>query len=657
MCARIGLGRIELARGSPDRALGWFLSARDAASDNWQPFYWQGCAQAWLGDHQGAHRSLTSALEQSRGDKSVTVQRAYVRFTLGDLGAALEDLLTVGEDALDDKALLVLASLHLQRSNWADGERILRARFEADPSNARTAELMGAALERQERPDEATIWYERAAKLDHRRQASLEEALRRDPTNAQVRHAVTACWLNSGQESVAVPVAIAAVAALLWDDEFWERFQSDATARYQAAIGTPALVACRRQVERLAYARAGHDHELLLLRELTTAEVLRDLGGLPSVHDEGKLLVGGPLMISLAGLEAALADFVAREGAPDDARSSHPRSSQWRRLRQLCSGLGVATALLAADRPEEALAALAEVACERCRSATAPADGPTVCKPDCLDFNVRHPSYACLPGKEQRLAEDAARLLIASQLGVARRIVATDQGDVDAAIRLWGRAIKASTVVGQTAQTHRQIVDTVLGRAKALQKRDRSAAAITLLEAAERVLGDSPAREELSSELAQLLTDRGVLAANHGRLDQGLEDLRRAAQCSPHASRPWINLSRVLQRLADQRRDRGDHAGEYELLRQAKHMLEDAGPEMSGIPQFAQELVSVRRELRAVCNRWAIELSATARYDDALEVLSEGLLELPGDAALRASQQSIHAVRGTQAGGILTNDE
>jgi hypothetical protein len=86
-------------------------------------------------------------------------------------------------------------------------------------------------------------------------------------------------------------------------------------------------------------------------------------------------------------------------------------------------------------------------------------------------------------------------------------------------------------------------------------------------------------------------------------------------------------------------------------------MLEDAGPEMSGIPQFAQELVSVRRELRAVCNRWAIELSATARYDDALEVLSEGLLELPGDAALRASQQSIHAVRGTQAGGILTNDE
>ena len=43
--ARIGLGRIELVNGSPDRALGWFLSAREIAPDDWEPLYWQGCAQ------------------------------------------------------------------------------------------------------------------------------------------------------------------------------------------------------------------------------------------------------------------------------------------------------------------------------------------------------------------------------------------------------------------------------------------------------------------------------------------------------------------------------------------------------------------------------------------------------------------------------------
>ena len=1003
--ARIGLGRIELVNGSPDRALGWFLSAREIAPDDWEPLYWQGCAQGWLGDYKGADRSLTTAQRLNDLDPSIAIQRSYARFKMGDLSAALDDLLAAGRHgSLDDAALLALASLHFARREWDEGERILGTLLDQDPPSVTANELMGAALEWQERSEEAIGWYERAAgagevslltcgrlgvlharaghpaealewlrqarltrrpddsvlfhhglasfqvgifhdsvdawgefqrrhpdrQLDtlvatathelarerlgardyeaalplledcigcgiggsgavralaevrlrlgaraaadpsqeghdtakehlraaatlwpddqsfpfflgliewadgnpstalpllerasdlgglsaparlavvrcalaaravgsverellriedrpsqhvrrlarylgagrwsdaanlllagderdlraellthclvladrwsevdwssprgartsllhglaaaaqgelgdaraalqavaeacpdlgaarvalahveglfalraveagswedaagllagaspdgqltkvplleglvflmaeHRREAAgcLEKALRRDPSNNRVLHTVSAFWLNGGQESVQVSAGIAAVAALLHDEGFWERFRARAASRYQATIATPALVECRRHVEHLAYARANPGHELLLLCEMAAASVLRDLGGFPVGGDQPAHLICGPLMISLLGLERAFGDFAAHEPAHDESRSD-----QWRQLRQLFSGLGVATALLSAERPKEALAALEAVACERCRSTSVLEGYPKVCTAACPDFDVRHPSYACLPGKGQCLVEDTARLLIAAQLDVARRVVASDPDDVGAAIRLWADAIRAAAIVGAQEQTQRHIADTALGRAKALDKTERLSAAIKLVEAAQQVLPDSPAREELHSELGQLLCDRGVIAANDGRLEPALSDLRRAARYSPHSARPLVNLSLALHRLADQRRDLGDRSGEYESLREAKRMLEGAAAELSGSPEFEQQLVSVRKELRRVCNRWAIDLAAAAQYKEALEVLDQGLAELPGDAELRKSQQTVH---------------
>ncbi|MCA1672537.1 MAG: tetratricopeptide repeat protein, partial [Actinobacteria bacterium] len=166
MHARIGLGRIELMEGTPERALGWFMSARDVASDHWQPLYWQGCAQGWLGDYLGAERSLAAALCLNPVEDSITLQRSFVRFKRGDVDAALEDMLDSGERVLDDTAVLVLASLHLERGDCAEGERILHTVLDRDPSSIRACELMGVGLERRGRPDEAVTWYARAAKLD-----------------------------------------------------------------------------------------------------------------------------------------------------------------------------------------------------------------------------------------------------------------------------------------------------------------------------------------------------------------------------------------------------------------------------------------------------------------------------------------------------------
>jgi tetratricopeptide (TPR) repeat protein len=605
MRARIGLGRIELTRGSPDRALGWFLNAREIAPHDWQPLYWQGCAQGWLGDYPGADRSFTAALRLNPSEPSIAIQQLYARFKMGDLTVALDDVLAADRPSPADEQL------------------------------ATAPLLVGLTL----------------LVAGRRRQAGacLEEALRRDPANNRVLHAVSAFWLNGGQESVAVPVAIAATAALVNDESFWERFRSSAASRYQAAVAPAAIVECRRHVERLAYTRAGPSHEHVLLRETTAAGVLRDLGGLPSGGDRPALLMCGPVMISLLHLEHALSDFVAQQPAHDE-----PQSNLWQRLRLLFSSLGVATALLRAQRPEEALDALGQVACERCRSANVLVGYPKVCGQTCPDFDVRNPSYARLPAKSRRLAEDAARLSITAQLDVARRIVAADPDDLDTAIRLWADAVRVSAVVQATEQTQRQIVDTVLGRAKTLEKRDHLEEAIALLEAAEQVLEAAPAGDEVRSQLGQLLTDRGVISANSGDLEHALDDLRRAARCSPHASRPLINLSLALQRLADQRRGHGDHAGAYERLREAKHVLEDARSNKSGSPEFEQQLASVRKELRTLCNHWAIELAATARYEEALEVLSQGLTELPDDAQLRHSHQSIGTVaadRGRRQAG------
>lgn len=996
--ARIGLGRIELRRGSPERAFGWFLSARDVAPDDWEPLYWQGCAQGRLADYPGAQESLTAALRLRSGKPSIVIQRSYARFMMGDLAAALDDLLAAQRrGALDETALLTLASIRLARKEWPEAEKILRTLLDRDPKDVKASELMGAMREWQERTEEALEWYRRAAEssdvspltcnrlgilharaghpevaltwlqrarldkgpddevlyysgwvsfqlgefedcidvwtklkrrhsgpeldklidtathelarkrlanrdydaalplledclrgkiggtwtsralaevrlrlaapalarrnldthgearqhlraaaalvledyrfpfllaliewargapltalplatracnlgglsraarlavvrcaleagdgaiaerellrmarrpsqqarhlarclraqrwsdaadvlrtadepdlpaellahclvlagrddeldLSSRRgaragllhglaaaaqgeptkarsllaavararpglaaastaighvdhllavraveagswqdaagliagsswdarlapaplldglilvvagrggQASgyLEEALRRDPTNHRVLHAVSVAWLNGG-ETIAVRAGIAALVALVSDEAFWEQFQSDAASRYQTTITTAALTQCRRAVERRAAARAGPSHGVLLLRETAAASALRELGGFPSVP--AGILVCGPLMISLLGLEQAWGEFVARHSGPGDSRAD-----QWRALRQLFSSLGATTALLEAERPEEALAALDKIACEECRAPTAPAGHPRVCVATCPDFNTHHPGYAGLPDKGRRLAEDAAWLVIAARLGVARRLVATDPDDAGAVIRLWEGAITAASLVGARERTQREVADTVLGRAKALAKTDRLAAAITLLEAAEQVLADASAREELRSELGQLLTDRGVDAANDDRLEYALSDLRRAVRYSPYSPRPIISLSLALQRRAGEQDDR---QGRYESLREAKRMLESAASELSGSPEFGQQLDSVRKELTTVSNGWAIELAAETRYEEALEVLNRALVDLPGDDLLRKSQHNI----------------
>lgn len=568
MRTRIGLGRVELMREAPDRALGWFLSAREIVPNDWRTRYWQGCAQGWLGDHEGAEQSFTAGLRLTPNELSLKVQRFCARLKMGDAHSDLKDLLTTTGGGLDSRSL----------------------------------------------------------------------------------HAISAAWLNRGYEPAGARVAVAATVALLHDEDFWDQFRASAMSRYQVPISTKAIAECRAEVEHRARARLVRDEadvpgggpgrqsagELLFLREMAAATILRDLGGLPSAGDGDSSLICGPLMISLLGVQRALGDFTAREPPADEAPPGLRR-----RLRQLFSGLGAATVLLDAERAEDALAALETGACKRCRTAAESSVYPTVCAPDCTDFDVLHVGYAGLRAKGSRLAEDATRLSITARLSAALHIVAMDRGDVGAAIRFWRDALHVAAAAGIIEQTVRQVSEAVLGRIKALKRKGLFSEAIELVEETIPLLGDSSANEELRSTLSELFTDRGVMAGNEERWNESLGDLRRGMDCNPQASRPRIYLSTVLQRLASHRSSDGDRIAARELLREAKRIVEGALNHRPVGPDVGRQLEDVKEDLRSLWSGWAVELAVDGAYRDALDVLDEGLTDLPADARLSAARDRL----------------
>ncbi|MGH8909399.1 MAG: tetratricopeptide repeat protein [Egibacteraceae bacterium] len=281
MRARIGLGRVELMRGSPDRALGWFLNARQVAPDAWEPLYWQGCAQGWLGDHPGAERSFTAALELNPQEHSLAVQRAYARFKMGDRQAALDDLLAAERaGGLDDAVLLVLASLHFERDEWVEGERILTTLLDRDPENVKANVLMGIALERRARPEEAIGWYERAAERgDTSSRARLgvihARAGRVEPALSSLRHARLVRRLD---DDALCAYGWASFKAGLFQDgvDAWEELQRRRPDRRFGAL----LAAAKHELARDLISAGDYDSALPLLGACVDFGV----GGQGAVH-------------------------------------------------------------------------------------------------------------------------------------------------------------------------------------------------------------------------------------------------------------------------------------------------------------------------------------------------------------------------------------
>jgi cellulose synthase operon protein C len=496
-----------------------------------------------------------------------------------------------------------------------------------------------------------------------------------------------------GEPVPLVEHAVASWVALLHQDPFWSGWLEGRLRCYgedHPATAAPALrrelvAAISARIERLVAERDGTGLlAALYARELAAATALARVGGLADPQRQGGPLVGGPLMIRQLGCQHAFGAFVAalataRREALDGASGSPgppPGGAvtpagrvpeEVDRLRRGFSRLGLAEALLDLDRPDEAWTALAQLACPECRGSgladplTQPAGAAglgAVCRETCPRFDDENPGYAGWPEKGRRLALDAQELAVRVQVALGRAALTVPESGPAAAVAHFREACRLAAAVAKLAAAESAIVEAVLGRVKALTGKAGAGAAIALLEAALAVgeeTGAQPApapgatagqpapRQELVGRLAELLAQRGLAAAGERRWEAAAQDLRRAVAWNPHAAGAVLGLAQALGGWARQLR-RTAPARAIELACDAVRQLQASLPHLGGRHELADSLEAARQVARGLVLERAAELGAARGFEQALQVLEQGLAVLPGDAALAGSRREL-AVR------------
>jgi cellulose synthase operon protein C len=530
--------------------------------------------------------------------------------------------------------------------------------------------------------------------------AVLAEAQRRDPADPKVNHMLllaiyhtlrdpqASSRLAAGVAASLARHAIASWVVLVHQERFWTTWLADRLSRYgedclEAAPWRPELLA--ELTARIEELETQSDDlgasKTLLQRELAAAEQLAAAGGFPLPGRDAETLVCGTLMIQALGCQEAFGAFVASLPGDEDAAERiqrllqrfiepvSPSASRRRlkleeleRLRRSFSRLGLAQALLDRDRPEEAWAALAELACPECRTAAnsgssgAPATGwlPVVCTTTRPCFDRENPGYAGRPQKAQRLEREALELAIRIQLALAYAGMTALESDPQAVAQCFREALRLAAILDQQEATESRIVEAVLGRVKALADKGSLTPAIALLEAGlaacseAGAAGSAPADldqptapcEQLAGQLAELLTWRGIAAANDRQWEAAIADLRRAVNLNPHATNPLLVLSFALQSRARQLR-RSSPTQAIELALEAVRRLQPRLPDLVGRPEAQAQLEQAREAARSLIHCRASDLAAASGFDQALQILEQGLVVLASDPMLTGCHREI----------------
>jgi tetratricopeptide (TPR) repeat protein len=415
----------------------------------------------------------------------------------------------------------------------------------------------------------------------------LADASRRAPADHRITHAFALVLLHSltageapATTTASWPQCIAVWVAILHDKTFWEHWRSRAQRRYRAPVSASDIELSQNDVRNLLRDRlsssgeagdshgsgAEHssEHDLLFQREAEAARVLGRLGGFPVPDGSARLLVCGPLRIAQLGLHIAFGAFVKRTAGNEVLRCF--------------SQLGVAHCHLREGRPNQALAALADLRCPHCAAAgTADrasrgvsADRSAVCVPDCGWFDVYNPAYAALDDNRHRLSRDASTLAVEALLRLGQDEITASEMNLAQASLHWQEAISRGTEIGERHEVQRSVVDVTLGRAEALYQRQDIDGAIAVLVVAHQVT-DVSAWSRIDGQLAKLLTTRGITTANAGddRLPESAGDLRRAVALNRHLLPARVNLVKALRMLAARQRDHDDQNEAVTLLTEA----------------------------------------------------------------------------------------
>ena len=383
----------------------------------------------------------------------------------------------------------------------------------------------------------------------------------------------TGAWEQAGQ---LWRTALACLATLVTDDDFWVGWRQDRATSYRQAVTSADTRLLRIELGRYLigvlvdhaerHANAGRTPEaeryqdlvFLFETELDAAQCLKDAGGLPVRG--GGLLSCGPEYLRLVGLAAEFGQFIADKRDPKIAEGDAGQELL-RRLRCAFSGLSRTLSFLDHHRFESALRALPQY--HRMRRSELPKDcvGPTQhngvddCA-YCQEFLEHDPAYTYLPNRRSQLARDAARLAVRAHLSVARDQLIGHKAEPAMAELISAIDVANNALIGARAED--AALRMIIGRVDALTEARADDAgpgldeAIELVEKAMSALGNS-IRPELRTKLAKLLVKRGVWygsACFEVRipidLARAVLDLRRALKLEPDSTWVRYNLAKGL---------------------------------------------------------------------------------------------------------------
>lgn len=424
----------------------------------------------------------------------------------------------------------------------------------------------------------------------------------------------TGAWEQAGQ---LWRTALACLATLVTDDEFWVGWRQGRATSYRQAVTSADTRLVRIEIGRyLIGVLAGHAErhanagrapeadryqELVFLfeTELDAAQCLKDAGGLPVPG--GGLLSCGPEYLRLVGLAGEFGEFIAEKRYPKIAEGD-ARQELLRRLRCAFSGLSRTLSFLDHHRFESALRALPEY--HRMRRSELPEDcvGPARhggvgdCE-HCREFVEHDPAYTYLPNRRFQMSRDAARLAVRAHLSIARDQLTGHQVEPAMAELTSAVDVANNALIGARAED--AALRMIIGRVDALTEARAEDAgpgldeAIELVEKAMSALGNS-IRPALTTKLAKLLVKRGVWygsACFEFRipidLARAIVDLRRAFELDPDSTWVRYNLAKGLIYHAGDLQSRPS-AERFMLLIEAMFSIE-GGIELAGATSRLRE--------------------------------------------------------------------
>ncbi len=224
------------------------------------------------------------------------------------------------------------------------------------------------------------------------------------------------------------------------------------------------------------------------------------------------------------------------------------------------------------------------------------------------------------------------------QLQIAEDMIREREADFVKAASYWEMALKSCRKWQGLETTKQQIVQTILGRVKALPRKkiDR---AVELLESAHAVLPDG----RIDGKLAELLRIRAVPKANQAikdktypQLEPCLPDFQRSLKLNPSVKQTRYDLCQVLFVLADWHHKQGNNQKSTELFRENYQVAQDGLSIHKGDKQLNQFLQESRFRLRLV------QRPGVARPAAAPNVFVELLAQMLEEAASEQGSTAMH---------------